>query len=219
MPNKLIMPSGTRFGRLLILEEVPERSHLGRTQWRCQCDCGEIRVVVTSRLTSGRTRSCGCLRATSYGMSKSMRGRSVNAPEYNTWLSMRGRCLNQNSASYALYGERGITICPEWDSFARFYADMGPKPSPRHSLDRIDNDGPYVHWNCRWATQSEQARNKRVTVKLTHRGQTLPLADWADLTGIHINTLRKRMQSGLTTDEILSAVHRRYTRIPLKLHR
>lgn len=82
-------------------------------------------------------------------------------PEYGTWTSMRSRVLNPRHPQYADYGGRGITICPEWDSFVQFLADMGPKPSPEHSLDRIDVNGNYEPGNCRWATHAEQGRNKR----------------------------------------------------------
>lgn len=87
----------------------------------------------------------------------------VGTPEYRIWTHMKGRCLNETDARYADYGGRGIIVCDRWvESFAAFLADMGPRPSKSHSIDRIDNDGGYEPSNCRWATDQEQSLNKRV---------------------------------------------------------
>jgi hypothetical protein len=134
-------------------------------------------------------------------------------PEYQTWMNMRDRCLNKNKDRYSQWGGRGITICPEWDDFRCFYADMGPKPSPAHSLDRINVDGPYAPWNCRWATRSEQQRNRRDNIWLTHQGKTMLLGDWAKETGIHRNTLDGRFKRGWPAERILSPTPSRATDI------
>lgn len=83
--------------------------------------------------------------------------------EYQTWVQMRSRCFSQSDNRYARYGARGITVCDRWATFPKFLEDMGHKPSPRHSLDRIDNNGNYEPSNCRWATSVQQMRNRRVT--------------------------------------------------------
>jgi hypothetical protein len=85
----------------------------------------------------------------------------TGTPEHRAWLDMRKRCVNPRNKKFKHYGGRGIRVCERWDSFANFYADLGPRPSPLHSLDRIDNDGNYESGNCRWATRSEQRRNQR----------------------------------------------------------
>lgn len=114
-------------------------------------------------------------------------------PEYLAWRSMRIRCLNPRAKNYSNYGGRGITICAEWDSFPRFYADMGPRPGVGYSLDRIDNMGNYTPQNCRWATTAMQARNRRSNTFLTHDGKTMTIADWARASGLAVNTLISRL--------------------------
>lgn len=102
------------------------------------------------------------------------------------------RCLNPNEAGYKNYGGRGIYICERWNTFANFLADMGQRPD-RHSIDRIDNNGPYAPENCRWAISKVQSRNKRNNFLITHNGQTKTLQEWAEITGIHYGTLRSRI--------------------------
>jgi hypothetical protein len=151
--------SGLRFGKLHVVKML-EHNKYHKVVWECKCDCGNIKEVVTSQLTSLKTKSCGCLRGAkpTHGMKK--------APEYRIWQAMKTRCLNPNAINYKHYGGRGITICDRWlHSFNNFYADMGPRPSPKHSVDRKKNDKGYLPENCHWATQKEQCRNKRNTKK------------------------------------------------------
>ena len=121
---------------------------------------------------------------------------------------MRSRCNSPTNWSYALYGGRGIQICERWSDFTAFLADMGPRPSPDHSIDRIDNDGDYEPSNCRWATHKEQMRNRRVTIRVEFRGQTVALRDVADILGIGRNTLLRRYYNGDRPPELFRPVVR-----------
>jgi len=163
---------GQRFHKLLVIEDAePKRDPSGQLkQWsKCQCDCGKVLLVRNANLTSnnGNTTSCGCHRE---AMLKSWRGRAnlrhgqagKRTSEYSTWVGMIARCTNPNVENWCYYGGLGIMVCDEWrNSFAVFFNDMGPKPSPQHSLDRISVSLGYSKENCRWATKKEQIGNRR----------------------------------------------------------
>lgn len=116
-------------------------------------------------------------------------------PLYSTWDSMRRRCLFPTATLYKNYGGRGITVCQRWlDSFADFCEDMGPRPSPKHTIERIDNDGPYSPANCQWATRHDQMRNNRRNVILEHDGKRMCVVDWAKYLGVNHKTLEARLR-------------------------
>ncbi len=127
-------------------------------------------------------------------------------PEYRSWTHLKGRCLTPTDKKFPDYGGRGITLCDRWrDSFADFYADMGPRPSADHSVERKDNDGPYSPENCRWATRIEQGANKRNNQTYTFGGETHHLTEWARRTGIPFFTLRHRVvKAGWPIDRALT---------------
>jgi hypothetical protein len=117
--------------------------------------------------------------------------------EYKVWIGMKQRCTNPKNPDFKDYGARGITMCQRWlDSFDDFVTDMGPRPSIKHSIDRIENHKGYEPGNCRWATNLEQSRNRRSTILITMDGETKCLEDWCRQYGIHRETVRSRINDG-----------------------
>lgn len=164
--------TGQRFGKLVAIEYVGSTGAKGKAQWRCVCDCGGEKICKAENLLRGKSKSCGCDRhenrvaqVTKHGHARGDNGKPTTT--YRTWHSMLQRCLNENTGQYEDYGGRGITVCDRWRSFENFLADMGEKPSGL-TLDRIDVNGNYELSNCRWATQHEQAINKRPRMKHGH---------------------------------------------------
>lgn len=130
-----------------------------------------------------------------------------NTPEYRAWTNMKYRCNTPSCNLYPYYGGRGITVCDEWQqSFAAFLKHIGPRPSPRHSLDRIDNNGDYRPGNVRWATRYQQCRNRRSSRLLTIGGRTMSAIEWAEAVNLPIRTLRSRLRLNWSLEYILSPV-------------
>lgn len=198
---------GQRFGRLLVLGEASPRKMGDRmlVQWSCQCDCGESITVGRSNLRTGNTRSCGCLgrEVANRALSKRTKHGQYKTSEYKAWVSMRNRCLSPACASYPDYGGRGITVCDRrLNSFEAFIADMGPKPSPRQTLERINNECGYGPDNCRWATFKEQALNRRITRYVTFQGVSMPLKTLAERHAVvQYVTLLARLRAGWPVEE------------------
>lgn len=164
MGRTVIDRTGQRFGRLTVLRMLRRDS---ATFAVCRCDCGREVDVRPAHLADGTTKACGCLRSETVSARQRRHGEGNNgaeSPEYRAWRGMMNRCSEKAPPERRrIYYERGITVCQRWrDSFEAFLADVGRKPSPEHTLDRFpDNDGHYEPGNVRWATLSEQARNRR----------------------------------------------------------
>jgi hypothetical protein len=194
--------TGKTFTRWLVIHYAGRDSRRGT--WWCRCKCGAERVVPANKLTSGWSRSCGCLRREETGKRHTTHGQK-HTPEYSTWCAMKRRCHGANSSGHHKYGARGIAVCQRWrDSFEAFLADVGPRPSPAHTIGRIDNEQGYFPGNVRWETIQEQAHNKRTTRKITHDGLTLSAMQWARKLGIRYMTLIARLNRGWSVDRALS---------------
>lgn len=195
-----------RFGRLVALHEAGRKD--GFVLWECKCDCGGVKVATRSRLTSGKIKSCGCMKS---GISK--------GPEYRCWLSMIHRCKNNKRAEWDSYGGRGINVCDRWvngdgqkSGAECFLEDMGKRPSKDHSIDRIDNMRGYEPLNCRWATRSEQQRNTRRSNVIN--GQHA--LDLCEKHGIKYTTFKQRIIYGFSVEEALSPIDFRSRRRKIK---
>lgn len=183
--------TGKKYGRLMIV------SYAGKYRWNCQCDCGKKKAIYMYDIRSGKSLSCGCLRAEQVAKRMKTHGATAGkwADEYRCWVGMKQRCLNPKHPQYSDYGGRGIIVSDKWKtSFAAFLKDMGPRPSLIHSLDRHpDQNGGYEPGNVRWATPKEQGRNSRINHLLTHNGETWPISVWAEKTGLSPQTIASRL--------------------------
>lgn len=185
-----------------------------KMRWLVRCDCGNESVTFEFKLKGGAVKSCGCGYATlmknyrrqSHGMSGSV--------EYRILRGIKQRCLNPNDPRYPRYGGRGIKVCDRWlESFSNFYADMGSRPSPVHSIDRIDNDGHYSPENCRWATPDEQYANQPPPPNSTYLeldGVRATLSHWCAVTGIKRTTIEHRLNKGWDVKRALTTPIRHY---------
>lgn len=192
--------TGERFGRLTVAK-LKGKSNQGTSVWVCVCDCGGKTDAGVGNLRSGNVQSCGCL-ATDVKTTHGMRG----TPEYEVWQAMWQRCTNPRNKNYATYKDR--TPPESWRDFAAFIADIGMRPAPGYSLERIDNTKPYGPGNTAWIPTGQQARNTKANRWLTYNGQTKLITDWARELGLVPASLRERIQKwGL--DKALSTPKRR----------
>lgn len=198
--------TGRTFGRLKV-EGLARRARPGKHYWKCICECGKRCEIQGGSLRTGHTISCGCWHREVIETQKLKHGHTRKhqpTPEYEVWCGIIKRCCNQNAREFKWYGGRGIQICERWrSSFAAFLEDVGLRPSPRHSIDRIDTNGHYEPNNVRWATQKEQMRNQRRNRMLTINGETHCVSEWAEIAGIKRELIKDRLKKGWPEDERL----------------
>lgn len=192
--------TGQKYGRLTVVRRTENSKH-GKARWECFCECGAEVTVDSSNLTKGNTASCGCLAVERRRKTNTTHG-MYGSRTWNCWQHMKRRCFDPKVRQYRYYGGRGITVCERWMKFENFLADMGEVP-PGMSLDRIDNNKGYEPDNCRWATKTEQSRNRRNNVKVTVDGREMLAADFVKAYGLVKGSTYRFLRKGWTPNEIL----------------
>lgn len=200
-PNTKVL-IGLRFGSLVVVGLAGYRvcpTKKRRPLWKCVCDCGKEIAVLGNSLSTGNTRSCGCLYRATRTTANFKHGQCPiegKTTTYQTWDAMIQRCTNPKNEAWKNYGGRGIKVCDRWlNSFAAFLEDMGERPAGL-TIDRRDDNGNYEPRNCRWGNKIMQNNNRRDCRKITHDGRTQTVAQWARELGIRETTIRGRLQRG-----------------------
>jgi hypothetical protein len=222
---ELIDLMGLRFGRLTVVARAGS-NHENRALWTCRCDCGQVVVRSSRLLRQPGTSSCGCWlreRAKAWASSEEFAAHRLRGvvthgqkrgsgptPEYATWLGIKRRCTDKSCKDYPNWGGRGIFVSDKWiHSFETFFADMGPRPSPKHSIDRIDPNGPYSKANCRWATIQEQGDTKRSNIPVTIGELSFPsMAAACRHFGVILSVAHTRIKAGIPADIAVSKKER-----------
>lgn len=195
LTRKALKP-GDRYGRLTAIA-VHSVNSGGLKRWRFRCDCGEEVVAIGSKVRTGNTSSCGCLRAETSGartLARQLTHGMSRTSEYRIWIGMLRRCEQPHRPEYKRYGARGITVCERWHDFKAFFANMGRRPSPLHSIDRIDVNGNYEPGNCRWVLPVQQGRNRRNARIVEYGGRLMSLSEAAEIAGINYATVHSRIE-------------------------
>ncbi len=194
--SRAIPMLGRIFGRLSVVATAP-RNRFNQIQWTCNCQCGTQGIVVNGvQLRDGKSQSCGCLSTERIARLNLRHGKASGgtiSPELTAWYNMMGRCSDPADKAYKRYGGRGIRVCSRWLNVDNFLVDMGPRPSVRHSVDRIDPNGDYEPSNCRWATPKVQQNNRTNNRRILWQGQEKTLSEWSFIRGIPTHTLAKRI--------------------------
>jgi hypothetical protein len=197
--------TGEKYNRLTVICRAPRVAD--KTRWSCRCDCGKIVEVHTMHLRSGHTKSCGCIPRRNSDRVLNAEGKLVRPDGFWSWKAIQKRCYDENDPSYANYGGRGIKMCDRWRGprgLAQFLADMGPRPSPKHSVGRKDGNMDYTPDNCRWETPIQQGEKKRNSNMLTHAGKTQHITAWTRELGLRAGSLRLRLNRGWSVHKALS---------------
>lgn len=203
-PPRKPIPIGTVFGRLTVMGDAGwvvygTQGHRYAMS-HCKCVCGRVAVVANSSLTRQRTLSCGCLKREVASARLVVHGQNKlgkRTSEYTAWANMISRTTLTGGKDWAYYGGRGVLVCDEWlNSFEAFFNDMGPKPTAKHSIDRIDCALGYYMGNCRWATATEQSNNRSNNVRFTFYGMDKTVAEWARITLVPASAIHDRLKQG-----------------------
>lgn len=201
---------GKRFGRLTVIEDDGRRTPKGQVIWHCVCDCGNHTYVQTSYLTTGDTRSCGCLFKETCRLPNTIRhGDASPSGEhtriYESWHQMKKRCNNPKDHNYKNYGGRGISVCEGWDRYENFRDwALGNGYNDELTLDRIDVDDNYEPSNCRWADAITQGNNRRTNRYVEYQGETHTISEWSRLIGISHDVIAGRLNRGWSIEDALT---------------
>lgn len=196
---------GYRHGMLTVIRSFPVNGRYRYYACDVMCDCGNVKTVRRCAIgPSSLTTSCGCMTSKLRSANAKKHG-ETGTKYYNIWRGIIKRCTVPTHRAWKSYGGRGITVCERWlSSFENFRADMGPRPSPTHSLDRKDNNGNYEPGNCRWATAKEQLNNTRVNLVLEHNGVRMTAMQWAEKTGLAPHLVYARTRRGWSPERTLT---------------
>lgn len=197
---------GRRFGKLVVTRKI-RKDPRGRWYWRCDCDCGNQKLVRSDGLTTRKITQCQACTTTAAALARETHGLSEHEL-YDTWKNMMDRCYTPTHRSYPHYGARGIEVWSGWHDVRAFIRDMAPRPRG-YTLDRIDNNGNYGPGNCRWASKETQANNTSLNHNLTYRGATRTLAQWSRIMGLLESTIRERIKAGWSVEKALSGGNQR----------
>ena len=189
--------TGLKFNKLTVIEKATANKY-SQARWRCKCDCGNESIVVTQKLTSGRTKTCGCSKLISPNKTHGLSG----IPEYRIWDGIIQRATNPKCSTYDRYGGRGIGVCDRWRKFENFLEDMGRRPKD-YTIERIDNDKGYSLDNCKWDTRVNQARNRRSSRFIIIDGVTRVLSEWLIYLNLSGSTFHRRRKRGLSERDSL----------------
>jgi len=193
--------TGNKYNRLTVIRRLDNKKRA--TIWLCRCDCGNRVDVFAQHLKNGHTKSCGCFKiekVTKYGHTT----HKTKSKIYGKWVDMHQRCNNSNHKHYKSYGGRGITVCERWSKFENFLEDMGI-PKNKDELDRVDVDSNYEPNNCKWSTRREQCRNKRNTLYVNYKGESIKLISLAEKYNIQYHRLYNRVvRQSMSIDNALS---------------
>lgn len=209
--------TGQKFGRLTAIKDAGRTKNM-QVLWLCKCDCGGMTVTQGAHLTSGHTKSCGCLHKEKirtnnekHGVLKNLYGKLPRI--YRIWARMKQRCMDPKVKEYYRYGGRGISVCKEWLEFEPFYKwAMANGYRDDLTIDRINNDGNYEPGNCRWVTYQEQVINSTSSKLITYKGETKNIKNWAKTLGIPYTALMHRIRKGWSIERAFTQPIRRVNR-------